>query len=265
MRLFRTHGWILPVLTAAVFCSGCVSIWRFKETEKRLEALEKQNAGLEEDRKRDRDAMERLHQDLLAGTEALRKGGANLGADLDAVRSDLARAKGTNEEFVYKLVKLQEDVDLIKKALDDKFGLALVQLPKGLPQDKDGLYKSGKAAVDKGDLTTGRGVLRKYLDTYPDDAQAATAQFLIGETYFKESKWGQAIREYQRVHDRYRETKGSPVEKSLLRIAECLLKQDDCKKAAGVLKYLSEYNRKAPEADKAKELLKGLKKTCKGL
>ena len=67
------------------------------------------------------------------------------------------------------------------------------------------------------------------------------------------------------MHDKYKDVPGAPVEKALLRISEALLKENDCRKAAGVLKYLVDYNKKAPEAEHAKDLLKGLKKTCKGL
>ena len=247
------------LILALLVASGCVTMSRYKDLEARVAALEKDKAELQAEQQRNRERMERLHQDMQDATEALRKGGANLGADVDALKVDTARLKGAFEEVTYNLARLSEEVDRIKKALDEKLGIALVQLPKGLPEDADSLMRAGKEAVAKGDTMTARGVLRKFLDTFPDDPRAGEAQFLVGEAYFKEGKYGQAIREYQRVHDKYREHPMMP--KALMRIAESLIKQNDCKKAQGVLKYLMDTDRKS--AGQARDMLNNLKRKCK--
>lgn len=250
------------ILVLSIACATTEDIERL---EVRIAHLEKEKASILEEQKKDIERMESLHRDLNEATEALRRGGANLSAEIDALKADLAKLKGTNEEISYSIAKLTEEIDNIKKTLDEKLGIAVVQLPKGLPEDANSLFKAGKDAYARGDTATARGILRKFLDTFPDEPRAADAQYTIGETYFREGKYGQAIREFQRVHDRYRDVKDAPVPQALLRIAESLLKQNDCKKAAGVLKYLTEYDRKAKEAEKAREQLKQLKKTCPGL
>ncbi|MBM4394574.1 MAG: tetratricopeptide repeat protein [Deltaproteobacteria bacterium] len=259
-----TRSLLVPLLALSLLpLPGCVTIPRFRDLEARVTVLEKEKEALQAEQQRNIARMERMHQDMQEATEALRKGGANLGADVDAIKADVSRLKGADEEVAYKVGHLGEEIDRIKKAMDEKLGIALVQLPKGLPEDADSLFKAGREAAGKGDNLTARGVLRKFLDTFPDEPRAGEAQFVVGETYFKEGKYGQAIREYQRVHDRYREQKGAPVPKSLLRLAEALLKQNDCKKAQGVLKYLTEYDRKAPEATRARDMLNDLKRKCK--
>lgn len=250
-------------ISLSVPAAGCVTIARFRDLEARVAVLEKEKAALEEEQKRNIARMERMHQDMQDATEALRKGGANLGADVDLLKNEVARLKGADEEVSYHLGHMAEEVDRIKKALDEKLGIALVQLPKGLAEDANSLFTAGRDAAAKGDTLTARGVLRKFLDTFPDEPRAGEAQFLVGESYFKEGKYGQAIREFQRVHDRYREDRGAPVTKALLRIAESLLRQNDCKKAQGVLKYLNEYDRKSPEAARARDMLNDLKRKCR--
>ena len=252
-------------LLIVTIATGCVTFKEFQQLQTRVDNLDREKTALQEDRKHDIDRMERMHQDMQDATDALRKGGANLGADLDALKGDVARAKGANEELSYNLSKLVEDVERIKKALDDKFGLAVVALPKGLPEDANSLYKAGKDALAKNDTLAARGILHKFLDTFPDDPRAPEVQYLAGDTYFKEGKFGQAIKEYQRVYDRYKDVKDAPVSKSLMRIAESLLKENDCKKAGGVLKFVTETDRKSPEAERARDMLKDLKKKCKGL
>jgi TolA-binding protein len=255
---------LVPAILLAVLLSACATSQDFEALKGRVDVLEKEKSAIQEDQKRDLEKMERLHADLIEATEALRKNGANLGADIDAAKTDITKLQGVQEETAYGLQKLADDVDRIRKALDEK-GISVLALPKGAPEDANSLFGAGKAAWQKADNTTARGVLGKFLDTFPDDARAAEAQYLVGDTYFKDGKYGQAIRELQKVFDRYKDVKGSPATKALYRIGEALLKQNDCRKAAGVFKFLLETDRKAPEAGHAKDQLKALKKSCKGL
>lgn len=245
---------------------GClVTTSKFELLEARVAVLEKEKVDLADEQKRSQARMEKLNDSLQEATEALRKGGANLGADVDALKADVARLRGADEEQSYGQNKQREDIDAIKRILDEKLGAPVVQLPPGLPTDRDPLFKAGKAAFDKGDWPTARGILRKFLDTFPDEPRAAEAGVLIGESFLKEGKFGQATAEFQRVFNKFQGQKGAPVPRALLGIAQALQKQGDCKKAGGVLKLLIEYDRKAPESEQAKDQLKALKKKCQGL
>lgn len=260
----RTAFSILLITLLCTGLPGCVTLTRHKVLETRVAAIEREKADIQAEQERDRERMQRLHKDLVEATEALQKGGANLGADIDTIKADITRLQGTDEENSYQLSRIIEDLEMIKKALDEKLGLALVKLPKGVDDKPESLLKAGKASMSKGDQRTARGLFQRLLDSHSGHALAPKAQFLIGETYFKEGKQQQAIREFQRVHDRFREVKKAPVGKALMRIAEILLTQGDCSKARGVLKYTVDFDRKTPEARKAKEKLKSLGKNCKG-
>jgi len=255
----RIPVWLLISLVQA----SCVTIPRFRDLEDRVAVLEKQKADLEEEQRRDQERMQRLHQDLEAATEALRAANANQGADVEGLKADVARLKGTDEEMNYRVSRLQEDMDLVKKTLEEKLGMVVVRLPPGVGNDPESWFKAGKAALDRGDTRTARGLFQRILDQNPDHARAPEAQFFMGETYLRDGMYPQAIREFQRVHDRYRTVKGAPVEAALLKISECLMKRGECAKARDVLRYLSDYNRKAPEADEARKRLKALPKDCK--
>lgn len=254
----------IPVaILSLALLPGCVSIWHFNDLEKRVADLETQKTELEAQQARDREDREHIRKELVDATEALRRGGANLGADVDALKSDVARLRGTDEELAFGVGRNRQDVEAIKKTLDERLGAPIVQLPQGVAEDRDALFKAGREAFDRGDDPTARGALRRFVETFPDEPRAAEAQFLIGETFFRAGQYGQAVREFQGVHDRYRTREGAPVGKALVRIAEALLKQGDCRKASDVYKYVIDFDKKAPEADKAKKALAALKKTCK--
>lgn len=251
----------LPIVCLGL--AACVTIPRFREVEDRVVAIEKRNAELEEEQRRDQERMQRLHQDLQEATEALRAATANQGADVEGVKGEVARLKGTDEEMNYRLSRLQEDMELVKKTLEEKLGMVVVRLPPGVGNDPDSWFKAGKAALDRGDTRTARGLFQRILDQNPDHARAPEAQYWMGETYFRDGMLPQAIREYQRVHDRYRTVKDAPVGAALLRIAECLSKGGECAKARDVLRYLMDFARKSPEAQEAQKRLKGLPKDCR--
>ena len=256
---------LAPLLAAS---TGCVTIWKFNDTvatlETRVKTLEQQKEEMASVQQQDRTRMETVRKELDDATDALRKGGANLGADVDALKQDVARLKGVDEEHAWAQGKSQEDIEAIKKALDS-LGAPIVPIPANIGQDREALLTAAREAVAKGDGSQARGLLRRFLETFPDEPRAGEAQYLVGESFFKEGKWGQAVKEFQRVYDRYKDVKAAPVGKALLRIADCLLKQGDCKKAAGVYQYLADLQKKTPEADQARTGYKKLKKTCKGL
>ncbi len=242
---------------------ACVTIPRFRELEDRVAALEKRNAELEDEQRRDQERMRRLHHDLEQATEALRAATANQGADVEGVKGEVARLKGTDEEMNYRLSRLQEDMELVKKTLEEKLGMVVARLPPGVGNDPESWFKAGKAALERGDTRTARGLFQRILDQTPDHARAPEAQFWMGEAYFRDGMFPQAIREYQRVHDRYRTVKDAPVGAALIRIFECLMKRGECGKARDVLRYLVDSFPKAPEVKEARRHLKALPKDCK--
>jgi TolA-binding protein len=246
---------------------GCVTLWNFNQTvddlRGRLRALEEKQAALEAAQAESQQQMGQVREEMVEATEALRAGGANLGADVDALKTEVARLKGSQEEVAWAISRQQEDLQEVRKSLD-ALGVPVVRLPEGVTEDRDSLFRAGQEALQKKDGPLARGLLRRFLENFPDEPRAPEAQFLLGETFFQEGKWGQAVKEYQRVHDRYKDARGAPVARALERIAECLLKQGDCAKAIGVYQYLAEFAKKGPEADRARSQIQRLRRTCKG-
>lgn len=253
----------LVFLLGGLSQSACVSIWHFNDLEARVNGLEQDKNQLTEEQQKDKERLKTLHADMKEATDVLKRSGADLVADLDEVKGKVSRLEGVDEETAFALARLDKDIAAIKKVLDEKLGIALIDMPAGMPEDKAGMLASGKKYYEKGDMTTARGILRKIVDQWPDSTEAPQAQLLIAETFMAQKLPEKAIAEFQLVYERYREVSGAPVPRALLRISEILTVMKDCKKAIDVYGILIDTAPKSGEAKLAKGRVEKMKKTCK--
>ena len=65
------------------------------------------------------------------------------------------------------------------------------------------LYKTGKQAFDEGRYDVAREKFKELLSKYPKSENADNAQFWVGEIYYREKYYAEAIMEYQKVIENY--------------------------------------------------------------
>ena len=94
--------------------------------------------------------------------------------------------------------------------------------PAGVPQNEprgkiseNELYIKAKRAFDRGDYDNSRKLFGRLLKQYPNARHADNAQFWIGEVYYRQKKYEQAILAYQTVIEKY--PFGNKVQASLLK------------------------------------------------
>jgi tol-pal system protein YbgF len=175
---------------------------------------------------------------------SMRKGQANSAADLgdlreniqqlrgqlETLKKDMARdAKGSNE-FKDRLDNIALKVNFIENFLEigkkdsvsdvyDKgiqppgYGVAAKEPAK--KQDKETMYAAAYQTFKDGHYDKSRTEFKNFLATYPDTEYAGNAQFWIGECYFFEKNYEQAILEYEKVAKNY--PKGNKVPYALLK------------------------------------------------
>jgi len=110
-----------------------------------------------------------------------------------------------------------------------------------VPTDPDPLYKSATAAFRKREYAKARTLYIEFAGKFPNHPLADNAQFWVGETYYKEGKFEDAILEYQKVIQRY--STGNKVSDALLKQA-LSFKQLGDKTSAKILfqKLIKEYS-----------------------
>jgi tol-pal system protein YbgF len=247
-----------------LFSSACVT------TAQEGEQMRKDIAALRVDLKKEVDEATQERQKLAAEqtarakalqealdqlSRAARKSGADLAVDLEKAQNDVTALRGQIEVLQHRieaLEKLQADQ---QKTLDT-VNQFLAQRQKELeraehPTDRMAIYTLARQKMDAGQFARARELLQDFLTRYPKDELSPNAQYWLGETYYAEKKWNDAIVEFQKV---LKEHKGSDkVPDALLKIGMSFQAQGDCQNATLFFEEVMQGHRSSPVAKTARE------------
>src|SRR5262249_33182956 len=68
---------------------------------------------------------------------------------------------------------------------------------------KGAMFDNAFRKLQGGQTAEARQMFRAYIQSFPGDDRADNAQFFIGESFYKEKAYKEAIAEYQRLIDTY--------------------------------------------------------------
>lgn len=122
-----------------------------------------------------------------------------------------------------------------------------VEAPPAKEISENELYAKAKQEFDSGELETARAGFEEFLKRYPKSPIADSAQFWVGEIYYRQKWYEKAILEYQKVIENY--PKGNKVQASLLKQGFSFFNLGD--KSNGRL-ILKELIKKFPASNEAK-------------
>lgn len=215
---------------------------------------------------------EKSSRDALKNLEILRKGTADMQANLDAMRIDVQVMAGKVDDIGIAAKKPFEDISLLKedtarsvKAMEERLtkleqnfndsNAKMMAIAKSLetPPTPDSVYKQAQDALKSGDNKKARDILAGFLDQYPNHKLSPNARYWIGETYYLEKNYEQAVLEFQKVIKEFPGKDKVPA--AMLKQAMAFRELDDNKSARFVLKELLDKYPNAEEAAMAKELL----------
>jgi len=240
---------------------GCVATPQQQRAERDLEEMKRRLADLERAvaaRQQDQGLEGRL------GTVARQQ--ADLQVALDALRVELQGTNGRLEELSHQDRALREDMALLRDdlglkvaALEERVGkLAsappVVASPPAAAAAPEALYEEGLQLIQKkGEFTRGMEVLRSFLQRYPQHELAVNAQYWIGEAFYGEKKYENAILQFQDVIQKYPDHAKAPA--ALLKQGLAFHALGDIKNARVILQKVIDSYPKSEEAGKAKERL----------
>jgi len=129
------------------------------------------------------------------------------------------------------------------------------EVPKNLKEEN--LFQQAYLYFQKGDYRLARSYWEEYLKRYPKGRWVGQTYYWLGETYFKEKNYEEAIIYYQKLIDLPEPNPFKP--KAMLKQAEAFLQLKDKKAAEIVLKKLVKTFPGTQEAKEGEKILKGLK------
>jgi len=230
------------------------------------EGIEKSLSGYRERLETVQKEVEGYQKDM----GAIRKGGADLQATLDSARVDMQLLTGKVDDLRIQAQKPADDVALLKEDTGKRLALVeerLTKLEQGLAgmlelqkksaeqqQTPEALYQQGLDAMKAGDPGKAREILTRFLDQNPKHKLAANAHYWLGETYYSEKNYEQAILEFQEVIKNFPEKDKVPA--AMLKQGMAFKEMGDSKSSVYIYKKLTEEFPKSEEAKIAKEKLR---------
>jgi tol-pal system protein YbgF len=182
----------------------------------------------------------------------------------DSIEAKLANLEQASLSIKDRLLRIEEYLALEGSAKKPIPGKPIPDKPPvkekaDIPPAKElaenELYAKAKQDFDNGDLETARAEFQEFLKRYSKSAIADSAQFWVGEIYYRQKWYEKAILEYQKVIENY--PKGNKVQASLLKQGFSFFNLGDKSNARLILKELITKYPSSNEAKIAKQKLEG--------
>lgn len=259
----KSLRWIFPLLLIGLL-AGCVNPQQQQKVEQDLAEMKRRLAESEK-------TVVALQKDVSSGDNqqlaGLSRSQADLKADFDSFRNEVLGMHGGVEEqtarqqqFKAELTALRDELHFKVKALEERLAkleagpvntAVVVSSSASGPEE---LYAQGLEDIrNGGDFAAGREKLQKFLQQNPKHHLAVNATYWIGEAWYGEKKYENAILQFQDVVEKYGDEP---------KVASALLKQglafqalNDNGNAKVIWGKLIERFPDSPEAKKAKELI----------
>lgn len=275
----------LSIAAGCILLAGCASkgdldlIQRdTEELKARLLTMEKDLSGI---RSESKESAEQAKKGVLQELEGLkgdftqlRKTAADLQANLDASRGEMQALAGKVDDTALAAKKPADDINLIKDDLERRYSSLderLTMLEKTVREQQvkatatqketaltpEVLYQQALDTLRAKEPVKSRELLTRLLAQHPKHELAANAQFWLGETYYSEKNYEQAILAYQDVIKNYPGKEKIPA--AMLKQGIAFADLGDTKSARFVLGKLKEDFPKTEEAKQAVEKLKSMK------
>jgi tol-pal system protein YbgF len=164
-------------------------------------------------------------EELKRGQETSAREIARLSGELKAMDAQSAFLAGQAKSTAEELARINAAIEESRRAIaarpsgasGDTPDLAATAVKANIPPAE--LYASALAHVQADEPERALSELNALTKRFPENPLASSAQYWIGETYFRQSDFPRALVEFQRVVDGY--PKSAQIPEALLKIGAC--------------------------------------------
>jgi TolA-binding protein len=259
----------------ALLASGCLMTQADGEQLRtEAQARDRRIEQLETQSKQSRDEIDQKLRELQGlidrATQVLERGSADVGAQVEQLRDQLATSEGTLSELQHRLDVVDQqltaqrgDIDQQLATLRSTGGSSKSAIdPAQIPTDKQAHFQAAYDSYHAGDYDKARALWREYVTRYPSDAKSGDAQYWIGASYTQQNKPATALGEYRKVIADY--GKSNAVNVALYGMGDAFYQLHACTDAKAALQALLKRKSDAALTERSKKLLKSIEHPPKG-
>lgn len=199
MRRLRGLFWLLPFGLCACFVPAEEGQRMQQQISQLQQRSQQSNQELSDKLQRQSEELNKLLVEARRLTTSL----ADSSQKSDKLQADLLMQQGKLEEMQRTLDSLQKQFGDYRAQSDthlEQLGntIATMKNPP-LPDNPDGLFAAAQSKLDARQYSEARRIFDAFLSRFPTEARAARAQFGIGESYFQEAKYANALNALRKV------------------------------------------------------------------
>jgi len=153
--------------------------------------------------------INQLKKVLEDATKLLKRNSADLGLEVEQLRSDVRTANGLVTGVSSQITDLRAAFDAYKRQTDAKLDALeqrLGQLESSKPTpaaSPEELWRLGSAAFEAGKYADAIDTFKRLTQSYPTHDRADDALYFRGQAYTNQKDWEKAIGIYQQLVDKY--------------------------------------------------------------
>jgi tol-pal system protein YbgF len=282
------HILILAFVSFILFSFGCATKNEVTKLERGQRMIKRELSAFIEEVSRFSKHTQDKTGEIEKSLKPLKKGLADTGAQLDNLQVEFQSLRGRAEEIQYNIDEQSKDGSSLKteyvselKDIHTKLSELETRLliVEGFfsskddpsektkqrdmteakePKSKEQIYNEAYDEFKKGNTEKARVGFRKYLEQFPKTEYSDNAQYWIGESFFIEKKYREAILEFEEAISNY--PKGNKVPSALLKQGLAFYRLGDKTSARLLLQKVTKEYPESSQAEIAKRELKNLMK-----
>jgi tol-pal system protein YbgF len=203
---------VLPILVLVGLLAGCIPSQRQLTMERDLEEMKRRLATSERTLALQQNQRTDQTSDRL---DTLSRRQAKMQASLDAMRLELQALNGRLADLSQADNELRDDLSLVRDDLGLKISAIENQLSQPaatkptaakatVAETPEDLYRRAIAMIrSEQRYTEGRDMLQRFLRQHPQHSLSVNASYWVGEAYYGEKQYENAILQFQDVIDKH--------------------------------------------------------------
>ena len=200
----RLRASLLVFLAAGLTLGGCVSSTDIEALQAQLAELQRQVLQLQMTGSSKQEVQE-LQDTIKRQTEDLLRAEADMRVDLGNLSSQIAELQGKLDDTNYRLGQVSQQIAATNQDLKAVRSATAPPVAGPFPApsagvaDPETLYQTAYSDYLRGNYDLALLGFRQYMESFPETDLADNASYWIGECFYRQQKFADAIVEYDKV------------------------------------------------------------------